>query len=53
MATTAVATRLRLPPHFTVEEFDCHGGTGRGGAGDRLRAGFVHVDGGPRRDRQG
>jgi len=24
MATVAAPTRLRLSPHFTIEEFDCH-----------------------------
>ncbi len=27
MATVAAPTRLRLSPHFTIEEFDCHCGT--------------------------
>lgn len=27
MATVAPATRLRLSPHFTIEEFDCKDGT--------------------------
>jgi uncharacterized protein YcbK (DUF882 family) len=27
MATTKASTRLRLSPHFCIEEFDCHDGT--------------------------